>query len=290
VNAVMDRRLSVCDSAASNARLTAVSNYPAPHLTSYRSLWISDFHLGTRRCKAPELLDFLRLHRAECLFLVGDILDGWNFGPTWYWDTAQSAVVAEICAWRKRGTRVIYLPGNHDENSLDLIRALFGPLEISTDLIHRTADGCRMLVIHGHQLVSTLHPDRWLSLVGGHAYSAALQINLWYNRERNRTAGPAVSSKLRRRLKRAFHYLVDFDDRPVFEMARARKVDGVICGHTHRHDFRPVGPFLYINDGDWVQSRTALAEHADGRLELLQCERNRVRQFESERKFAAVAS
>jgi UDP-2,3-diacylglucosamine pyrophosphatase LpxH len=256
----------------------------------YRSIWISDFHLGTRRCKADALLEFLRRHRSEYLFLVGDIIDGWNFGPAWYWDSAQTALVAEIAAWRKRGTRVVFLPGNHDEGNPDLVRALIGPVEVRSGLIHRTAEGRRMLVIHGHQLKSSLHPDRWLSVVGSHAYTAALQINLWYNRERKRARRRIVASYLRRRLKRAVHNLVDFDDRPVFEVAREFKVDGVICGHTHRPDRRMIGPFLHINDGDWVQSRTALVEHRDGCLQLMQHQSDGIRPFECEPDVRAVAS
>jgi UDP-2,3-diacylglucosamine pyrophosphatase LpxH len=256
----------------------------------YRSIWISDFHLGTPRCKTAALLDFLRTHRAEYLFLVGDIIDGWNFGRTWYWDADQTAVVEEIAAWRKQGARVVILPGNHDQDKPDLIRALCGPVEVRDELVHRTAQGLRMLVLHGHQFLRAHHPDRWMFLIGGRAYSTALQINLWYNRESRRPARRVMRGYLRRRLKRAVHYLADFDDRPVFEAASERGVDGVISGHTHRPGSRTTGPYLYINDGDWVQSRTALVEHADGALALMQYDRGEMRQFESEPYRWAAAS
>jgi UDP-2,3-diacylglucosamine pyrophosphatase LpxH len=264
---------------------------PAPVTTGpWRSIWISDFHLGTPRCKTIALLDFLRGRRAENLFLVGDIIDGWNFGRTWYWDAAQTAVVEEIAAWRRQGARVVFLPGNHDEDKPDLIRALCGPVDVCDELVHRTAQGLRMLVIHGHQLLRQRHPDRWLSVMGGRAYSTALNINLWYNRERRRGGRPAMSAYLRRRLKHAVHYLVDFDDRPVLETATERKVDGVICGHTHNPGRRMTGPYVYFNDGDWVQSRTALVERADGALTLLQYDGGEMRPFETGPNAWAAAS
>jgi UDP-2,3-diacylglucosamine pyrophosphatase LpxH len=282
----MEHRLSTDGPARPMPR--ALSAHEAS--ASYRSIWISDFHLGTPRCKTAALLNFLRTHRAEYLFLVGDIIDGWNFGRTWYWDAAQTAVVEEIAAWRKHGARVVFLPGNHDQDKPDLIRALCGPVEVRDELVHRTAQGLRLLVIHGHQLVRAHHPDRWMFRIGGRAYSTALQINLWYNRESQRSARRVMTTYLRRRLKRAVHYLVDFDDRPVFEAARERNADGVICGHTHRPGFSKTGPYLYLNDGDWVQSLTALVEHADGALALMQYDRGEMRQFDSEPYRWAAAS
>jgi len=245
---------------------------PQPSVKEYRSIWISDFHLGTPRCKAPALLDFLRGHRAETLFLVGDIIDGWNMGPGWCWTPDQTAVVEEIWAWRRRGTRIIFVPGNHDENDGELVRMLFGSVECHPHFMHRTAEGRRMLVIHGHQFDSALHGNRWFWLIGSSAYSSALKVNLWYNRcvaRSNLNSGSKLGI-LKQSLKMAVHQLVDFPDARVTQGAREHRADGVICGHTHRPDRRMIGPVLYINDGDWVQSRTALLEEPDGQLRLLQ--------------------
>jgi UDP-2,3-diacylglucosamine pyrophosphatase LpxH len=237
----------------------------------YRSIWISDFHLGTVRCQAASLLDFLRNHCAENLFLVGDVIDGWNVGPGWCWDAAQTAVIEELWAWRRRGTRMIFLPGNHDERSTEMVQTLFGSVECCDDFVHRTTEGRRMLITHGHQFDGSLHGARWLSVVGSVGYSAALRLNLWYNRE-----GVGAISRLRtarmyfkRQIKSAVHYLMDFRDEQVTRVARHRKVDGVICGHTHKPDHRMIGAILYVNDGDWVQSRSALVEEASGALRLL---------------------
>ena len=241
-------------------------------IKEYRSIWISDFHLGTARCQAQGLLDFLQHHRAESLFLVGDIIDGWNMGPGWSWTPQQTAVVEEIWAWRRRGTRIIFIPGNHDENDSELVRMLFGTIECHPHFLHRTADTRRMLVIHGHQFDSAMHGSRWLAGMGSLGYSAALKINLWYNRQHFRrlirTSGSCQA--LRWRLKRAVHQMMDFPDVRVASGAREHHADGVICGHTHRPDHRMIGPILYVNDGDWVQSRTALVEERDGTLNLLQ--------------------
>jgi len=238
----------------------------------FRSIWISDFHLGTVRCQAASLLDFLRNHSAEILFMVGDVIDGWNVGPGWSWDAAQTAVVEELWAWRRRGTRMIFLPGNHDERSTEMVQTLFGAVECHEEFVHRTAEGRQMLVTHGHQFDGSLHGARWLSLIGSLGYSAALKMNVWYNRpplaDASTTCG-AARTLLRRQLKSAVHYLIDFCDEQVTRAVSERKVDGVICGHTHRPDHRMIGPLLYVNDGDWVQSRTALVEDAGGALRLV---------------------
>jgi UDP-2,3-diacylglucosamine pyrophosphatase LpxH len=244
--------------------------------TYYRSIWISDFHLGTARCKAESLLDFLRSHCADNLFLVGDVIDGWNVGPAWCWDAAQTAVVEELWGWRRRGARMIFIPGNHDEHNSDMIRTLFGEVEFREDLVHRTAEGRRMLITHGHQFDGSPQVGRWIAEMGGSvAYSAMLRLNLWYNRASagGESRQRAAKARLKRQIKSAVHYLIDFRDEAVTRAALGRKVDGVICGHTHHPDHRMIGPLLYINDGDWVQSRTALVEEADGALKLLRWEK-----------------
>ncbi len=252
-----------CAPASPEMTASSVSGISLPaHSTYYRTIWISDFHLGTVRCKSRELLALLRNHCAETLYLVGDVIDSWNVGPAWHWDQTQTAVVEEIWAWRRRGTRIIFLPGNHDETNGDLIRTLLGPVEYASHIVHQTGEGRRMLVIHGHQFDRSIHPGRWLSVMGSATYSAALRVNVWYNR--------AFTDRCaRRKLKRIIHRLIDFTDRRISDAARLHKVDGVICGHTHRPDQRTIGPFLYVNEGDWVQSRTALVEQLDGSLKLL---------------------
>jgi len=257
------RRNAMVSPVADTSLVTTPARY-------YQAIWISDLHLGTSCCKADLLLDFLRRHCAETLFLVGDVIDGWNMGPGWCWDAAQTAVVAEIWAWRRRGTKIVFLPGNHDETNTETVRALFGPLECRTQVIHRTAEGRRMLVIHGHQFDGSIHPARWLSMLGSIGYSTAWKINCWYNGDhRHISRRSKANAFLRKQIKNAVHYLIDFDDRQVYEAALRHRVDGVICGHTHRPAYRALDEILYVNDGDWIQSCTALVEEQSGSLRLL---------------------
>ncbi len=245
---------------------------PAPHNNYYRSIWISDLHLGTRACKAEALLGFLRHHQADNLYLVGDIVDCWNLGGSWFWSEAQEGVVREIAMWRRQGTRVVFLPGNHDEFNTDLVQMLLGPILTQAALVHRTAEGRRMLVTHGHQFDSSLSSMRLLSMMGSSAYTMALRINEWYVRERFRIRKASVSAYLKRRATKAVRYLTTtgLDDRAVFDGVREHKADGVICGHTHRVEQRLIGPIWYVNDGDWVENCTALVENRDGTLRILQ--------------------
>jgi UDP-2,3-diacylglucosamine pyrophosphatase LpxH len=236
---------------------------------TYRSIWISDFHLGTKGCKAAALVSFLRSMEAENLYLVGDIVDGWSLGPSWHWNAAQNDVVSEVGSWRRRGARVIHVPGNHDE--ISLIESLLGISPYCGDLVHVTANGCRLLVKHGHEYDSSLSSARWLCLMGGKAYAAALRINEWYCRERFARASRSLSGYWKAPVRGAVRYLtaVEMDENALLESARAHKVDGVVCGHTHRAEQRLIGPIWYINDGDWVENCTALAERLDGTLTLI---------------------
>ena len=251
--------------------LTDVAASPATKTNYYRSIWISDLHLGTPRCKAEALYGFLRRHQADTLYLVGDIVDGWVTGPSWYWSPAQAAVVEEMAAWHRRGTRVVFLPGNHDALSTELVQSLFGPIPVLNELIHRTAEGRRMLVIHGHQFDGSLNPNRWMLRMGNQAYLTAMRIDRWYNgdgAQRREHKGP-LSGYLKERVRRAVEYLTDFSDRAVGEAVHRHKADGVICGHIHRPEQRLIGSIWYINDGDWVTNCTAVAEDRNGVLALL---------------------
>ena len=233
---------------------------------SCRAIWISDLHLGTTRCKASALLDFLLHHEAETLFLLGDIIDGLNCGPGWYWDAAQEAVIAEIQSWARKGTRVTFIPGNHDvdiELAERLLRLEAGPLEMT----YKTLDGRRMLVTHGHLLDPALATTRWWQTSS--AYAMVMRINQWYVQDwQKRAERRSLSAFFRYRVKRAIEYMIDFDDRDVFEAVRERGLDGMICGHVHRAEQKLIGPFWYINDGDWVGNCTALVEGWDGALQL----------------------
>jgi UDP-2,3-diacylglucosamine pyrophosphatase LpxH len=236
----------------------------------YRSIWISDIHLGTRGCKAEFLLDFLKHNESDYLYLVGDIIDCWRLRRAWYWQQAHNDVVQKLLRKARKGTRVVYVPGNHDEPLRDYTDMQFGGVMVVEEGIHVTADGRRLLVLHGDKFDGIVKYARWLAILGDRAYNLILELNHWYNLARRYLGYPywSLSAYLKGRVKDALRYIEDFEV-AIAEEARRRGVDGVVCGHIHKAEIRQFGPVLYCNDGDWVESCTALVEHADGRLEIL---------------------
>jgi len=240
-----------------------------PH-TRYRTIFISDIHLGTRGCRADLLLEFLRRTESEKLYLVGDIVDGWRLKKSWYWPQAHNDVVQKILRKARKGTTVIYVPGNHDEGARQFASLNFGGVAVVADDIHQLADGRRLLVMHGDQFDGVVRYARWLALLGDSAYTAALQMNRLFNAARIRLGLPywSLSAYLKLKVKNAVEFIAGFEN-AVMDEARARGLDGVVCGHIHHAVVKDLSGFLYCNDGDWVESCTALVEHADGRLEIL---------------------
>ena len=237
---------------------------------SYRTIWISDIHLGTRGCKAGFLLDFLRATESETLYLVGDIVDGWRLKRSWYWPQLHNDVVQKLLRKARKGTRVVYVPGNHDELLRRFLEINIGRVEVVGEAIHTTADGRRLLVMHGDEFDAVVRYARWLAFLGDWAYHLALAANQWINALRRRLGLPywSLSAYLKHRVKNAVEYISRFEE-AVAEAAARRGVDGVVCGHIHHAEIRTIAGVTYCNDGDWVESCTALVEHGDGRLEIL---------------------
>ena len=236
----------------------------------FRSVFISDTHLGTRGSRAEALAEFLRHVECEQLYLVGDIVDGWRLRKSWYWDRHHDEVLRLILRFARAGTTVTYIPGNHDE----LFRAWLG-LEVAgvklvREAVHTAADGRRFLVMHGDEFDSVVRYYRFLALLGDSAYSMALELNRYFNIARRRLGYPywSLSQWLKRQVKGAVMAIDRFETALAAE-ARRHGHHGVICGHIHHAEMRDIGGVLYMNGGDWVESCTALAEHADGRFELL---------------------
>jgi UDP-2,3-diacylglucosamine pyrophosphatase LpxH len=236
----------------------------------YRSIWISDLHLGTPGCQAHALLDFLRTVECETLFLVGDIVDGWQLRRNWYWPQSHNDVVQKLLRKARKGTRVIFIPGNHDEFARRYVGHEFGGIEVAEDWIHVTADGRRIWVTHGDLFDGVVQCAKWLAHVGDRMYEFTLRLNRHLNSLRARMGLPywSLSGYLKQKVKRAVSYVGDFEA-AVAREARRRGVQGVVCGHIHRAELREIDGILYANDGDWVESRTALVEHGDGRLEIV---------------------
>ena len=242
-----------------------------PAQKHYRAIFISDIHLGTPGCQAEALLDFLRFHPSDYLYLVGDIVDGWQLRRRWYWPQAHNDVVQKLLRRARKGCRVIFVPGNHDEFARKFIGHQFGGIDVVEDAVHTTADGQRLWVTHGDYFDGVIQCAKWLAYVGDNLYELTLRLNRHLNTLRARLGLPywSLSAYLKHKVKTALNYVTDFEE-AVANEARQRGHHGVVCGHIHRAEMRMIDGILYCNDGDWVESRTALVEHLDGRLELVQ--------------------
>ena len=242
-----------------------------PLKQKYRTIWISDTHLGTRGCKAAFLHDFLKHHDCDFLYLVGDIVDLWRTRRNWYWQQSHNNVIQAILKKAKHGTSVIYVPGNHDEGARHYCNIEFGEIHFMLEAVHTTADGRRLLVIHGDEFDGIVKYAKWLAVLGDMAYNLALTLNHWFNVLRDRFGYKywSLSAYLKDRVKNAVEYISQYEN-SLSEEARRRGFDGVVCGHIHRAEIRDMDGILYCNDGDWVESCTALVEHYDGRLEIIQ--------------------
>jgi UDP-2,3-diacylglucosamine pyrophosphatase LpxH len=242
-----------------------------PTVRHFRTLFISDVHLGSKAAKADFLIDFLRHHEAETIVLVGDIVDGWRLKRNWYWPQAFNDVTQKLLRKARKGTRIIYIPGNHDEFLRDFPGTHFGGVEVADRIIHEAADGKRYLVVHGDEFDGVVQHAKWLAFLGDWSYRTILMLNTLVNRARRRLGFGywSFSAYLKVKVKNALQFIENFEA-AVADEARRRGVDGVICGHIHKAEMRDIDGIAYVNDGDWVESCTAVAEHADGRLEIVE--------------------
>lgn len=235
-----------------------------------RTVWISDLHLGTPGCQAKALLGFLRSVECETLYLVGDIIDGWQLKRSWYWPQSHNDVVQKLLRKARKGTKVVFVPGNHDEFARRYVLHNFGGVDVVEEAIHELADGRKLWVTHGDYFDGVVQCAKWLAYLGDSAYEFTLRMNRHLNSLRARLGLPywSLSKYLKLKVKRAVNFIGDFEA-AVARAARERGADGVVCGHIHHAEMRLIDGVLYCNDGDWVESLTALVEHADGRLEIL---------------------
>ncbi|MHB1266364.1 MAG: UDP-2,3-diacylglucosamine diphosphatase [Acidithiobacillus ferriphilus] len=258
---------------------TAPKNSGVPLGISCRAIFISDLHLGTRGCQAEALLSFLRHYHCEYLYLVGDILDLWQLKRRWYWPPAHNTVVQKILRLARHGVQVRYVRGNHDpvfEMLSDLVpvegeRILLGDIQIVDSCVHETADGRRLWVIHGDQFDVTMRYAPWLTRLGDHGYTLLLFINRryqWAVRRIGLHSRWSLSATIKRRVKQAVQFIGDYEQ-VLAQACRREGYEGVVCGHIHHAEIKEIEGILYYNDGDWVESCTALVEHATGHLELV---------------------
>ncbi len=236
----------------------------------FRTIFISDVHLGTSGCQAKRLLEFLKATESDKLYLVGDIVDGWQLKRRWYWHQTHNDVVQLVLKKAKKGTKVIFVPGNHDESVRQFIGLDFGGIKIRDEHVHTTADGKKMLVLHGDRFDGVIACAKWLAYVGDSLYTMILKFNQVYNGWRARAGLPywSLSQYLKLKVKNAVSYITSFEQALATE-ARKQGLDGVICGHIHKPEIRDIDGILYCNDGDWVESLSALVEEASGELRLV---------------------
>lgn len=236
----------------------------------YRTIWISDIHLGTKDCRADLLLDFLKHTRSEKLYLVGDIIDGWQLKKSWHWKQGHNDVVQKVLRKARKGTDVIFVPGNHDEAAREYAGLDFGGIKIRLEATHTTVDGKRLLVIHGDEFDGVMQHAKWLAYLGDTLYMWALALNRQLNKIRTWMGKPywSLSQYLKHKVKNAVSFITNFEEL-LADHAKRRGFDGVVCGHIHQAEVKNYDGILYGNCGDWVESITALVENEDGELSVV---------------------
>lgn len=238
--------------------------------TRYRTLFLSDLHLGTKGCQAELLLDFLKCHDAETIYLVGDIVDGWRLRSGWYWPQSHNDIVQKLLRKVRKGARMIYIPGNHDDFAREYVGYSLGGVEIMREALHVTADGRRLVITHGDEFDIVVRHARWLAFLGGWAYEVALRANTVFNIVRRRLGFPywSFSAWAKLKVKNAVNFIGSFEQALV-DYARRNEAQGVVCGHIHHAAIRTIDGLTYVNTGDFVESCSAVVEHVDGRLEII---------------------
>lgn len=242
-----------------------------------RTLFVSDIHLGCEYARADDFLTFLEAHRPEAIYLVGDFVDGWRLKKRWYWIPTYDAILTRLIALADGGTRLCYTPGNHDE-FLRTFPVRVEGLTIKDEFVHRTADGRRLLVIHGDRFDKFEQKAKWISVVLTFAYDWLLWANRLVGRSRGKTKDYSFSSAVKTRVKGLARFFSDFE-RSLARHARDLDCGGVVCGHIHKPSLQEIDDTLYLNTGDWIEHATALVEYDDGRLELVEFDGARYRRL-----------
>jgi hypothetical protein len=270
VTALDEPRMGDLPSLMSEEADTPSDDEPSSNRPKLRAIFISDLHIGTPGFQAEALLDFLKHHESDMLYLVGDIVDGWQLRRRWFWPQSHNDVVQKLLRRARKGCRVMYVPGNHDEFARHFVGHAFGGVEVMYEATHTTATGQKLWVVHGDYFDGVIQCAKWLAYVGDLLYELTLRINRHLNSLRARMGMEywSLSAYLKLKVKKAVNFNSDFEVAVAHESQR-RGFDGEVCGHIHHAEIRDVNGTLYCNDGDWVESRTALVEHRDGRLEIV---------------------
>ena len=239
--------------------------------TTYRTIWISDLHLGSTQCQADVLLDFLKHNESDTLYLVGDIIDFWALSKKTYWPTEHNTIIQKVLRKARHGTQVIYVPGNHDENIRDYDGYVFGDIVVKTSAIHVTASGKKFLVVHGDEYDTIARYHKWIAKLGSKGYDLLLELNRWFRALRHLLGFQShfsLAAYVKFKVKNAVQFISDYQESIVATL-RDEGLDGVVCGHIHHAEMKDMDGFFYINTGDFVESCTAIVEFHDGTIQLV---------------------
>lgn len=237
----------------------------------YRTIFISDLHIGSSQCQADVLLDFLKYNESDVLYLVGDIVDFWALSKKVYWPKTHNTIIQKILRKARHDTHVVYVPGNHDENVREYDDYVFGDIVVKNSVVHVTAAGKRLLVVHGDEYDTIAKYHRWIAKLGSKGYDFLLALNRLLRAIR-RFLGIqshfSLAAFVKFKVKNAVQFISDYEESIVATLVD-EGLDGVICGHIHHAEIKDMGGLLYVNTGDFVESCSAIVEHEDGRLELI---------------------
>ena len=244
-------------------------------LKYYKSVFISDIHLGARMSQAESLLEFLKTFECENLFLVGDIIDGWALSKNFYWPQQHNDVIQKLLRRSRKGENIIYLPGNHDEFLRSFGEHDFGNIKLVDHFVYTGLNDKKYLIIHGDQFDAVIKKMKWLAHLGTWAYDAMIRINVMVSYIRKFLNLPywSLSAWAKYKVKKAVNFIGDFETN-LTDYAKSKDADGIICGHIHHANMRDINGMHYINCGDWVESLTAIVEHTDGTWELIKWNKN----------------
>jgi UDP-2,3-diacylglucosamine pyrophosphatase LpxH len=239
-------------------------------MAQYHSVFISDVHLGTKGSKAELLVAFLREVECHNLFLVGDIFDGWRLKKNWYWNEHHSTVVQKVLRMARKGTKVYYIPGNHDEFMREFLEYNFGSIELHNEMTYTALNSKKYIVIHGDKFDFVTLNMKWLAHIGDQGYTLLLNLNTMLHWVMSKLRLPywSLSKWAKSQVKQAVNFVGNYEASLV-NYARIKHADGIICGHIHSANISTINHIEYMNSGDWVESCTALVEHTDGRWEII---------------------
>ena len=239
-------------------------------MIKYKTVFISDLHLGTRMSQAKKVLDFIKTFECEKLYLVGDIIDGWALHKNFYWPQIHNDVIQKLMRMARKGTEVIYIPGNHDEFLRSFGDYEFGNIKLLNKDIHTSTNGKKYLVLHGDQFDVVIEHAKWLSHLGSWAYDVSIVLNVYINyfKKLFNLKPWSISSWLKYKVKKAVNFIGNYEN-TLSDYAKSNKCDGIICGHIHHPNMRDISGISYLNCGDWVETCSAIVEHQDGTMEVI---------------------